>query len=152
MTCKKRLSNVPLTLLIFDIWLNMFGITYECLFCETHQSRLQQSNSASAVLHSWLMVFSSFETAAWLLQGSFRAGDHSTLSNLSVHTSIELVLNLFLSVLCSGRFVLFNSKFILRRDPTALSPTETLILWFLCASGHRGRVIFQQKSTTFADI
>lgn len=109
-----------------------------------HQSRLQQSNSASAVLHSRLIVFSRLETAAWLLQGSFRAGDHSTLSNLSVHTSIELVLNLFLSVLCSGRFVLFNSKFTLRRDQAALSPTET-ILWFVCASGPSGMFHFPTK-------
>lgn len=64
----------------------------------------------SAVLHSQLKVCGSLETL-WCLHGSFRAEDRSTLSNLSVHAGIELVLNLILSVLCLGRFLLFIPKF-----------------------------------------
>lgn len=64
----------------------------------------------SAVLHSRLKVCGSLETL-WCLHGSFRAEDRSTLSNLSVHAGVELVLNLILSVLCLGRFLLFIPKF-----------------------------------------
>lgn len=80
-----------------------------------HQSRLEQSSPASAAPHGRLMS-SAVKTVAWLLQGSLRAAHRSTLSNLSVHTGIELVLNLFLSFLRAGRFALFIPKFTSRRD------------------------------------
>lgn len=78
----------------------------------------------SAVLFDQLMVCCSLETPVWLLHGDFRARDHSTLSNLSVHAGIEVVLNPILSAVGLGRFLLFIPKFMLGREKASLSRAE----------------------------
>lgn len=92
------------------------------------------------------------KTAAWLLQGSLRAADRATLSNLSVHTGIELVLNLLLSFLRAGRFALFIPKFTSRRDEAALSPTQTATLRFAGASERQQVSVTQQKRSPFVEM
>lgn len=108
---QKAFLQLDTDLVSLTVWLNMLGIVY--LWNAPVSSGAKQSRLCCCLLQ--------FKTVAGLLQGSLRAANRSTLSNLSAHAGIEHVLNLFLSFLRAGRFALFIPKFTSRRDKTAFS-------------------------------